>query len=152
MSNVLIGIIGVILFIGLALSSAVWLGPKFMNTKIEAEAVDYLNQSSQIARAVESYASDKGRLPIIDGKEPIEVLVEEKYMKYAPAGGASGWELNGSTQSILTRVAGAEDRATRVCVAARVKAQMPSPEKIYKCDGSDAPGGALSVKDPCCLM
>lgn len=152
MSNVIIGVIGVILFIGLAVASATWLGPKLMNSRIEAEAVGYLNQTSQISQAIESYASDRGELPVKAGHEPIDILVAEKYMKYKPQGGASGWVLDGDAQSLITPVAGEVEQATKVCVAARIKAQMPQPARVFKCDGSDAPGGALSPKDPCCLM
>lgn len=152
MSNVIIGIIGVILFIGMAVAGAVYLGPKFLDSRIDAEAIGYLNQSSQISKAVEDYSSDRGRLPIEAGREPVEILVAEKYMKYAPEGGAAGWTLNSATKSLITPVSGSGDRASRVCIPARIKAKMPSPSTILKCDGSDAPGGVLSPSDPCCLM
>src|SRR3546814_20952794 len=97
MSNVIIGIIGVILFIGMAVAGAVYLGPKFLDSRIDAEAIGYLNQSSQISKAVEDYSSDRGRLPIEAGREPVEILVAEKYMKYATEGGEAGWTLNSAT-------------------------------------------------------
>ena len=152
MSNVIIGIIGVILFIGLAIAGAVYLGPKFADSRIDAEAAGYLNQSSQISKAVEDYSSDRGRLPIEPGREPIEILVAEKYMKYAPEGGTEGWRLNNDAKALITPADGGGDRANRVCIAARIKAKMPDPSNIYKCDGSDAPGGALVPSDPCCLL
>src|SRR5690606_20207452 len=104
------------------------------------------------SHAVQSYASDKGRLPIEANRDPLDILVGDKYMKYKPLGGASEWALNGSSQSLLTPVKGEINKATKICVAARVKAEMPNPETIFKCDGSDAPDGALSPKDPCCLI
>src|SRR3546814_6277673 len=78
MSNVIIGIIGVILFIGMAVAGAVYLGPKFLDSRIDAEAIGYLNQSSQISKAVEDYSSDRGRLPIEAGREPVEILVRSE--------------------------------------------------------------------------
>src|SRR3546814_1232853 len=75
------------------------------------------------------------------------ILVAEKYMKYAPEGGAAGWTLNSATKSLITPVSGSGDRASRVCISARIKAKMPSPSTILKCDGSDAPGGVLSPSD-----
>lgn len=152
MSNVIIGVIGVILFIGLAVAGTSWLGPMFMESRIEAEAVGYLNQTSQISHAIESYASDRGKLPVQSGREPIDILVAERYMKNKPEGGSSDWVYDGETQSLITPVAGAVDQATKICVAARVRAEMPQPERVFKCDGSDAPNGVLSSKDPCCLM
>ncbi|AXK44115.1 hypothetical protein [Erythrobacter aureus] len=152
MSNVLLGIMGTILFIGLALAGVVFIGPEFMDTKIDAEASGYLNQRSQIAYAIESYASENGKLPLEAGKEPIDLLVEKKFLTRAPAGGSSQWSLNSADNSLITPVAGPKAHATKICVAARAKAKMAQPENIYKCDGSDAPGGRLSAKDPCCLM
>jgi hypothetical protein len=152
MSNVIIGIIGVILFIGMAVAGAVYLGPQFRDSRIDAEAIGYLNQSSQISKAVESYSSDRGRLPIEAGREPVEILVAEKYMKYAPEGGSAGWTLNSATKSLITPVSGSGERANKICISARIKARMPNPSNVLKCDGSNAPGGALSPSDPCCLM
>lgn len=152
MSNVIIGIIGVILFIGMAVAGAVYLGPQFRDSRIDAEAIGYLNQSSQISKAVESYSSDRGRLPIEAGREPVEILVAEKYMKYAPEGGSAGWTLNSATKSLITPVSGSGERANKICISARIKAKMPNPTNVLKCDGSNAPGGALSPSDPCCLM
>lgn len=152
MSNVIIGIIGVILFIGMAVAGAVFLGPKLGDSRIDAEAVGYLNQTGQISKAVEEYSSDRGRLPIEAGREPIDILVSEKYMKYAPAGGADGWMLNSETKALITPVDGGGVRANKVCIAARTKAKVPNPTKVLKCDGSDAPGGVLAPSDPCCLM
>src|SRR3546814_16230449 len=114
MSNVIIGIIGVILFIGMAVAGAVYLGPKFLDSRIDAEAIGYLNQSSQISKAVEDYSSDRGRLPIEAGREPVEILVAEKYMKYAPEGGAAGWTLNSATKSLITQVSGSRSEERRV--------------------------------------
>lgn len=152
MSNIIIGIIGVILFTGLAVAGTVWLGPKFTQSTVDAEAINYLNQKSQISRAIEHYASDRGRLPVESGRQPVEILVENGYLRSAPLGGESGWVLNSDVSSIITPVAGDSARANNVCIAARLKANMPDPERVLKCDGSDAPDGRLSSRDPCCLM
>ena len=114
MSNVIIGIIGVVLFIGLSVASASWIGPQVMASRIEAAAVGYLNQSGQIARAVETFTSEKGRLPVEAGRNPIEILVSERYMKHAPEGGASGWELHSSDLTLITPVEGTVDHANKV--------------------------------------
>lgn len=52
MSNVLIGIIGVILFIGLALAGALILGDDFKSSKNDSKAAQTMQALSQIAAAV----------------------------------------------------------------------------------------------------
>jgi len=67
MSNVLIGIIGVILFIGLALAGALFLGPRFQEATINSKAATEMAQVTQYANAValfqlqegEKYTNDK---------------------------------------------------------------------------------------------
>ena len=152
MTNILIALIAAALFIGLALAGVVYIGPRVIDSRVEAEATNYLYQSSQISKAIQDYASDHGRLPLDGSRDPIDILVAEKYMKYAPEGGATKWKLDAGAGALITPVPEDGDRAQKVCVAARVKASMPDPEKVLKCDGSDAPGGKLTPSDPCCLM
>lgn len=148
MSNVLLGIIGVIFFIGLAIAGASYFGDSLTGTRVEAQASNYLNQSSQISRAIEQYASDNGRLPIDGGRNPLDILIESKYMRSAPPGGSTGWAYSPDAKAMLASVSGTTDQGLKVCIAARKKAAMPSPTNVLKCDGST---GALSKKDPCCL-
>lgn len=61
MSNVLIGIIGVILFIGLALAGALFLGPRFQESKVSASAAASVQALSQAASAVQLYNLNEGR-------------------------------------------------------------------------------------------
>lgn len=148
MSNVLLGIIGVIFFIGLAIAGASYFGGSLVGTRIEAQASNYLNQTSQISRAIEQYASDNGRLPIDGSRNPIDLLVEGKYMRSAPPGGSTGWAYAPAAKAMLASVSGSSADSLKVCVAARRKAAMSNPSNVLRCDGST---GALSKKDPCCL-
>lgn len=52
MSNVLIGIIGVILFIGLALAGALFLGPRFQEATANSKAAAYVQAVKQVSDAV----------------------------------------------------------------------------------------------------
>ena len=149
MSSVVMGIIGVVLFITLALATTVFLGPKVTERRLTAEAVSYLNQSSQIAQALEDYARDKGGYPSGSGVIPINALVSGGYMSSVPPGGAGSWQMNSTAKAILTPIAGAPSKALKICVVAREKAMMSSPSNVLKCDGST---GTLSLQDPCCLM
>jgi hypothetical protein len=86
MSNVLIGIIGVILFIGLALAGALFLGPRFQESTNVAKASAFVSQGKQIADAMNMYRLQEGQnVPI---NMPIDNLVGT-YLKSVPA----GWHL-----------------------------------------------------------
>jgi hypothetical protein len=61
MSNVLIGIIGVILFIGLALAGALFLGPRFQESANNSKAAAAVQIVSQMASAARLYEVQEGR-------------------------------------------------------------------------------------------
>lgn len=61
MSNVLIGIIGVILFIGLALAGALILGDDFKSSKSSTRAATIAGQMQQVSAAVAMYQLKTGR-------------------------------------------------------------------------------------------
>lgn len=60
MSNVLIGIIGVILFIGLALAGALFLGDRFSDTKTESDVASISTAMQQVADAMNLYRLENG--------------------------------------------------------------------------------------------
>ena len=60
MSNVLIGIIGVILFIGLALAGALFLGPRFQESTQNSKASASVQALSQITNAINAYELQEG--------------------------------------------------------------------------------------------
>jgi hypothetical protein len=68
LSNVLIGIIGVILFIGLALAGALILGDDFRTASTSSQAAALMSQMKQAADAGEMYKLKTGRgyLPAIE--------------------------------------------------------------------------------------
>ncbi len=67
MSNVLIGIIGVILFIGLALAGALFLGPRFQESTNTSKAAAVVQNMQQIASAVNLYQLQEGK-PVLAGE------------------------------------------------------------------------------------
>lgn len=87
MSNVLIGIIGVILFIGLALAGALVLGDDFKESKLDAQAAQQISQLQQAAQAAAMYKLKSGRevystevdflIPRYLSTHPINVTVPE---------------------------------------------------------------------------
>ena len=67
MSNVLIGIIGVILFIGLALAGALFLGPRFQESSNTSKAAAVLQSLSQTGNAISMYRTVEGSDPFKNG-------------------------------------------------------------------------------------
>ena len=67
MSNVLIGIIGVILFIGLALAGALFLGPRFQESTNNSRASAAVQAVAQVASAANMYRVQEGTAPTAVG-------------------------------------------------------------------------------------
>ena len=83
MSNVLIGIIGVILFIGLALAGALFLGPRFQESTNNSKAASAVQGVSQIASAIQLRNLNEGStLPASSNLETS--LVTPGYLKAIP--------------------------------------------------------------------
>ena len=94
MSNVLIGIIGVILFIGLALAGALFLGPRFQEATQNSKAAATVQVVDQIANAARMYQVQEGAtLPgnangttLATTTEPAHIaLIGGGYLKSVPA-------------------------------------------------------------------
>src|SRR3546814_303803 len=81
MSNVLIGIIGVILFIGLALAGALFLGPRFQESTNNSRASASVQAVSQIASAANMFEVQEGRIAAVisDAVVDNDALVEPGY-------------------------------------------------------------------------
>jgi type II secretory pathway pseudopilin PulG len=99
MSNVLIGIIGVILFIGLALAGALFLGPRFQDATNTSKASAYVSQGKQIADAMQMYRVQEGTVVPIN--TPIERF-SGSYLKSVP----NGWFLYSLGPPVDAAVAG----------------------------------------------
>lgn len=85
MSNVLIGIIGVILFIGLALAGALFLGPRFQESTNNSRAAASVQAVAQVASAANMYRVQEGH-----GAGLVADLISEDYLKSTPANPTSG--------------------------------------------------------------
>jgi type II secretory pathway pseudopilin PulG len=70
-SNVLIGIIGVILFIGLALAGALFLGPRFQEATQNSKASAAVQAVTQVAHAAVLYQTNEGVRLQGSGGQPI---------------------------------------------------------------------------------
>lgn len=82
MTNVLIGIIGVILFIGLALAGAMFLGPRFQQATNNSKAMSITQMETQITAAISMKRSEDG-VPVV-ARTAVRDLSETGYLKTLP--------------------------------------------------------------------
>ncbi len=85
MSNVLIGIIGVILFIGLALAGALFLGPRFQESTNNSKAAAIVQTMTQLANAANMYQVNEGT-PLLASTFLTngQTLISKGYLKSLP--------------------------------------------------------------------
>lgn len=163
MSNVLIGIIGVILFIGLALAGALFLGDRFSSSRTQGEAARYMSEGSQISKAYEMYRINEGAYPTglkADGsaydttetKARLVELKEKGYLKQIPVGSSAAnpsdgaWYIDNAKGAALTLI-GPDTASKNVCIEARKQSGISDPSSIKACDAAD-----LANNDPCCSI
>lgn len=149
MSNVLIGIIGVILFIGLALAGALFLGGKFSDASNESEAARIISEGAQINRAFEMHRVEQGALPDGAGESgdanerAIAQLQTRGYLKSIPEGASGKWHVSEQGGSVLSLI-GTGEGAGAICATARKQAGFTDEPK--SCSDS-----SISDGDPCCI-
>lgn len=88
MSNVLIGIIGVILFVGLALASALFLGPRFQDSRSTSVGAATVQAVSQVGSAAALHNVEGNGL-LEAGVEP-EALRIASYLRSVPTNPSGG--------------------------------------------------------------
>jgi hypothetical protein len=81
-SNVLIGIIGVILFIALAMAGAMFLGPQFQRAFVNSKAMTLSQMASQINMALSMRRTDAG-IPFV-ARASVLGLQQAGYLKSLP--------------------------------------------------------------------
>jgi hypothetical protein len=107
MSNVLIGIIGVILFIGLALAGALILGDDFKSANNDSKAAAVQSQLKQVADAVNMAVLKTGR-PVMAGQVDVNSALLPRFLRSAPVNpigsivGGSGFILISADGSQVT--------------------------------------------------
>lgn len=84
MSNVLIGIIGVILFIGLALAGALILGDDFKASRSASRAATIASQMQQVSAAVSMYQLKTGKVMSASTYSTNVAGLVPRYLKEAP--------------------------------------------------------------------
>lgn len=96
MSNLLIGIIGVALFIGLAMGAALFVGPQFDEAQTNAQASDTVQAVASVASSVNSYRLATG-YSVGPALASTQALVDAGYLRDVPANTA----LNGRQPQIV---------------------------------------------------
>jgi len=146
MSNVLIGIIGVILFIGLALAGALFLGPRFQDATINSRAASEMQHVAQYANAIAMFQLQEGE-KYSDSKKARLIPAYLKEEPITPGGIVqSGYDqVNGF---VLMMLAGkTSDVNRRICESIqRTKTGSPTiPVVATAADLSD--GGCMLLGD-----
>ena len=91
MSNVLIGIIGVILFIGLALAGALILGYDFLGASASSRAAAVTSQLQQGVQAISMYQLKTGRtMTAGDYNNSGQTLLTPRFLKTMPVNASGG--------------------------------------------------------------
>ena len=142
MSNVLIGIIGVILFIGLALAGALILGDDFRSSSSASKAAATVQQLHQISQAVAMYQLKTGRIMI--ASEDNVALLQPRFLKTWPSGNpfnGAALRINDASASIGASPAkmvitnfGTDERARDACIAIEEQTSSGTPDMSGKAD------------------
>jgi hypothetical protein len=148
MSNVLIGIIGVILFIGLALAGALFLGPRFQESTNNSKASATVQAVSQIVSAINMRELQEGS--VLPASTNLQTdLVTPGYLKSIPTnptGGGAVYVIDGggspsaSPSIYVVMPLGAQGSAKEICAAVVKQTRMTT-------DGS-IPSGANGPTHP----
>ncbi len=149
MSNVLIGIIGVILFIGLALAGALFLGSRFQESTNNSKASSIVQAVAQVSSAVNMRDVMTGtRMNPSGPPADVDLLVSEGYLRSIPTNaGRSG------TRPVLMMAAGSGNDAApashvvmgigdseRVCEAIARQTNTPAPSSEVFVEAASMPG------------
>lgn len=156
MTTVILTIIGILLASAATLMVVFYGGSAFTSSASQAEAARLVVEGDQIAKAIDSYTMQEGRLPGdnagLSSNAVASDLMSKKFLSSMPKGHDNPWIIDYPNQMIRVDVGSVNDPGAKaVCVAARKQLKMPNPDTVYKCDGSDSPAGQFNAKEPCCV-
>lgn len=156
MTTIILTAIGILLAAASALMIAWYGGGAFNQGRINAEASRLIVEGSQIERAVGLYRAHEGRSPdVANPDDPLSALIDRRYMTKRPLGDGGRWLVDYQNGMIRSDVGAADDvRALSICRAARRQQNLPDPNSVFRCDGSDYPYShpamTLPANEPCC--
>lgn len=160
MSNVLIGIIGVILFIGLALAGALFLGPRFQESAANTKAAAALQAVNQVASAMQLYSVDTGKTVDMTYRIAIDDpsgILSSGYLKSVPINPVLGGNPPGdiydpfimsfggaSERRMVMMKVGQDEKASQICLQIALQtAQVPKGTTAVPAD-TNLPVGVRS--------
>lgn len=157
MTTIILVILGVLLAAAAVLFVIYYGGDAFGNGHIEAEAGRLVGEGAQMEAALELYYRQEGHYPTSD--DPVAELIAAGYLDYQPLGTrtteADRWSINYDAGMILARLGTTEsEESSSICLKARQQLNLPvanTSTGIYRCDGTDSPGGKLAGREPCCI-
>ena len=147
--------IGVLLAAAAVLMVTFYGGDAFFSGSEKAEASRLTVEGAQIEQAISSYTIRYGKAPGGGASHDAAMadLMSKKFLASAPRGGTQPWVIDYDNGLIRSDIgASDEDRAKDICAAARSQQNLPNPERVYRCDGSDHPSGMLPANEPCCVF
>lgn len=175
LSNLLIGIIGVALFIGIAMGAAIFMGPKFDDAQTNAQASDVVQAVAAVAGAVSSYrlATGYGVGPALSSPQ---ALVDGGYLRSVPLNSAlpgrppqivdaAGSDASGggspatfSPRYVVMSLGGAQDLCTIVerkvggiagdaSVSAQARPMSNAPNRQAGCFRTSSASGGIAAGD-----
>jgi len=157
MSNVLIGIIGVILFIGLALAGALILGDDFMSASAASKAAAVTSQLQQGVQGITMYQLKTGRMMSAgDYNTRGAALLTPRFLKTMPINPTRGQDVfaqdvTGSTTNgnvyVLVATLPRETSSKAICEAA-AEAAGNTPGNAYASMQHKGIGCGYAPQDP----
>jgi len=154
-TNLMLSTIGVLLAAAAVLMITFYGGDAFYSGTEKAEASRLTVEGAQIEQAISNYTVRYGKAPGNGGshEDAMADLVSKKFLASAPPGGGEPWVIDYGHGLIRSDIGSSDDdRARDICAAARTQQNLPNPERVYRCDGSDHPSGMLPANEPCCLF
>jgi hypothetical protein len=154
-TNLILTVIGITLVAATGLMALFYGGDAFYSSQTRIEAARLMNEGSQLHQAVTNYRARYGRHPGDRGthQQVLNDLVDKRFLAEIPDGARTPWVFdypNGLIRSEVGPVGDAEAQA--VCSEARARMELPNPEQIFRCDGSDHPNRSLPANEPCCIF
>ena len=157
MTTIILVILGVLLATAAVLFVVYYGGDAFGNGHIEAEAGRLVGEGAQMEAALELYYRQEGAYPTSD--DPVAELIAAGYLDYQPLGTrtteADRWAIDYDVGMIRAKLGTTNhEESTNICLKARQQLDLPEASTstgIYRCDGSDSPGGRLAGREPCCI-
>lgn len=157
MTTIILVILGVLLAAAAVLFVVYYGGDAFGNGATEAEAGRLVSEGAQMEAALELYYRQEGSYPT--SGDPVDELIAAGYLTHEPLGTRTQdperWVIDYDASMIKAHLGFSDnDEVMAICHTARQQLDLPdtgTETNVYRCDGSDSPGGRLSGREPCCI-